>query len=277
MNQPSFEMLHFTISSMQYSDSSAQIEADMVALLDGANDTRPDAVGFTEADKNRVSGVIAKVARDHGYHVFDPPRGDGVIIVHKRNQFLAANYIKTLDANTGMPKGNYSEKGICEVHFLTPAGNQVCYFGTHFLTAYQLDRRPGHENRREERYGMQLDAMAATAKRVSQHRNLGFWFCDSNIPEDKDTGFDKDAMDASFSEAKMVSIWDELRDEKDLFTNRGGFPGTHGGVSSSTIDIVGKCENDRRSDAHSVRVRRRRRFSDHDVVDAWYKVANTRF
>jgi hypothetical protein len=258
---------------MEFSDTARAIAQDLKAVLvNPETHDAPDVVAFSEAHKaSRVRPAVKRVGTKRGWQVYVPPKGDVVLAVHPRHRLLETGYVHVLDAQTGLPKGNFSNRGVAFVTFITPAGNVVTDHSIHWITAFRLDRRPGPESPREIKHMEQTDAVIEQVTAHGEGRRVSFWQGDTNVPEDRDKGADNVAIHARFREHGLTSVWDELSASQAIPAN---FPSTHG-RRGSTIDIIGSYDPDRRVTAVDARVRPIR-HSDHQVVDAWYDVRPVR-
>lgn len=242
-------------SSMHEGDTVTEKRDDLLQVFGTGC---PDVVAFTE-----VSGsmriVLRQIAGAHGYHSFSSP-SDISFAVSDRHRIRSSGYVKTLNPHVGMSKGNFGERGVGHVTFVTPAGNVITEHATHWLTQYHLDREAGDEGRREHFFSDQTRDMIKQTLLHNHGRLISFWSGDTNLDEPRDTGFDHDAVHAKFKAAGLVSIYDDL----------GEFPATLG---SRTIDIIGRVLADGRVKPVDVNVHRRNgRHADHLMVDATYEI-----
>lgn len=258
-------------SSMQFSDSLADIRADVTAAIPPASDTSaPDVIGWSETTKTQeVYPLVAGRADKYDYSLY-VPSGDCGFSIHPRNRVTEEGFIAVLDPNGDRDPGpNYSAKSIVWTAFLTPANNHVVVHITHWLTGFRLDTNPGPENERERLFTTQTDAMIRAVVEHGSASRVSFWQGDTNVGEDADTGFDHSAIHYRFARAGLTSVYDELHDRGKLPRN---YPGTHGPITSSTIDVIGGYTLDKRVRAERVKVHPPRN-SDHNMVDAVYSIA----
>lgn len=292
------ETLLTRISAMQYGDTGSQVTADLRGVFTPHPVYgMPASVAFSEV-RLAVRLAVRAACKQHGYRLFLPTEGGDCIAVAPFCLVTREHYEHVLDAQTGLPKGNYTARGVVSVDYVTPKGNVIGESYQHYLTAYQLDTKPGPENRREDRYAAQItahiDALTAAGEgygpvavppdiasfinraKVQPGWGLTFnqrertWYAgrgghialgkaDTNVDERDDTGFDPDAIQARFSAAGIQSVYDRVEGDKDLI-------GTHGPPRSGVIDVGYLRDQDRRVDVVDIE-NHGRRFSDHNLID----------
>lgn len=263
------ELLRLMQSSMQFSDPRPAIRQDVLQTFDDAERLDVAAIGFSEANRgSNVWPAIQYEARKRGWWFQGQVTGDARFALSPKCQRMRDGFTHVLDARSGFAKGNYSKRGIVELTFLTPGRNVVTVHTTHWLTGFKLDRRPGAEHNREKLHTRQTDAMIERVKRNGRGKRLSFWQGDTNVHEEADTGFDREAIHRRFLAAGLVSIYDELqRPGSDLP------PTTTSGPRGRTIDVIGRYQRDVRVKAVSFDVLARRdRNSDHLPVVATYEL-----
>lgn len=256
-------------SSMQYSDPLPAIREDAHALFAAADELGADTIGFTETQKGTDAyRAVVEAAARAGWWMQSEIAGDCRFALHPENKLIESGYVHVVDGDEPGVGGRFGQRGIAELTFRTQPGNVVTVHGAHWLTDYKLDRRPGPENRREAAFDRQTQAMIERVELHARGRRLSFWEGDTNLNEERDTGFDHDAIHARFQDAGLVSIWDELHKPGSEL------PSTLNGPGGPTLDVIGSCDLDGRVTAASVRVLPRRgRHADHLPVLAAYDVA----
>lgn len=262
------EELKLLQSSMQGSDKQAEIIDDVRQMFNVAVNNDVDLICLSETDRHGdVMPHVRVEAFRRGWWLQDEGvTGDCRFILNPKNKLLESGYVHVLDGQGGMPAGNFSNRGVAEITFETVGGNIITDHSSHWLTAFELDRRPGAEHPREAKFDKQTEAMIERVLLHGKGRRLSFWQGDTNLNEEKDTGFDHDAIHYQFKKAGLLSIYDELMPGENL-------PSTHGSAKGGTIDIIGSLEEDTRVKPVSVRVLPRRgRHSDHLMVLGVYSI-----
>lgn len=259
------ERLHVTISSMQNTDTVAQIHSDAKQLFTErawGKHGLPHAIFLTESERRgRVGPIVAALAEKHGWHLTDL-RGDVRILVRPDIRVRQEAYIHVLDGRGGRARGNYPDRGLVETFIETVPGNDIWLTGWHDNTGYELDRKPGHESERERNIALQV---RHAASRIAEHAKgtaLSIWGADMNVDEAVDRGADRDAPHAILRRHGLTSAYDEL----------GRYPDTHG---KKTYDIVGTADADGRIKAVDI-VRWPARHSDHRRMSFLFDVAALR-
>lgn len=265
---PTDEVLKLMSSSMQYSDRPTEQREDAEQVFDLADQLGVAVIGFSEATRHgSVFPELAAAAHRHDWFWQRGITGDYRFAVSPSCEVLENGYVHVLDAAVGHGP-HHSKRGVAEVTFRTAAGNVITDHGSHWLTGFQLDRKPGAEGPRERQHREQTDAMIERVQLHAAGRRLSFWQGDTNVDEQRDTGFDRAAIEARFAAHGLESIYDERFDGNDQL------PSTHG---RRTIDVIGSIRADRRVTGRSVRVvKRNGRHADHLIVVASYDVAATR-
>lgn len=245
----------------QFSDPRKQVRSDAERVLqDITGRGAPDFIGISEAETNgHVAPIYADVALERGWHVYDPPKSGCMIFA--RHPLLDAGYRHVIDANTGMPKGNYGHRGIAYAAAHVENVGEVWYHAKHALTDFQLGDNPGDNLKRE---GSNTRLWTAAGQETADHGKgpaLAFLAGDFNVHAKKDTGKDPHGPEAILGAHGLVSCWDAL----------GKYPATHRG--GKPIDWVMHRRGDGRVKLRDAVIRNvKGRYSDHHIVDAYYDV-----
>lgn len=239
------ELVRLRQSSMQRTDSKGQTRDDAAGALPTPRAGTPDAVGFTELKGNALQAVQERCKEKDWLLV---RKGTVGVALSPRNTLLERNVVDVLSGfRSPSGKGSYAARQIVEVTFRTPGGLIVTVHEAHWITDAPSDRR---EDKRRD----QSERMAERVVLHSKGRRLSFWMGDTNEDEAKREG----EVQRPLTRAGLVSIYDDLD----------RYPNTHG---RKTIDVIGRCKEDRRVKAKNLRVGGKR-HSDHRRVDAVYEV-----
>lgn len=238
------ETLIFRQSSMQRTDGTrAKAEDIESAVPPGKRKTSPDAIGFTELDRDLIRIVKAR-CEDQGYYF--ARMGSIGLAVNNRNDILDTAGVDVLPGLKASP-GGYKARGILEVTFVTRSGIDVTVHEAHWITDADTDSR-------DKKRIFQSEAMVERVRLHGQRSRLSFWMGDTNSDERRP----RDEVQKALTQGGLVSIYDAL--DK--------YPRTHG---KKTIDVIGHYHRDRRVQAERVVVGKPR-GSDHRVVTATYSV-----
>lgn len=218
------------------------------ALLDFHHDLGHgmDACGFTEV--THFHNQLSMACEDQGYQLLLPPEGDTAIAVLDIHELMDHDYVHVNPGHPGpMSAGGHTPRGVQSVQFRPHGTTEVITF----TTAHWLTRRADDGG---QRLAM-TEAMAEVIAEAAQGTRLGFWAGDTNNP---DGPHGTSQVDKALARGDLTSCWDELR----------RWPDTHG---SSTLDVVGSYDLDRRASCIRARVWPQLR-SDHRPLSAWYTV-----
>lgn len=240
------ETLILCQSSMQHTDGTRAKQTDIEgAIPDGKRKTSPDAIGFTELDRDLIR-IIKDRCEAMGYHF--GRLGTVGLAVNSRCRIKTTAGVDVLPGlKTVKGKGNHSSRGILETTFVTPGDNEVTVHVAHWITDSDTERR---DDKREQ----QSDAMVERVRLHGQGKALSFWMGDTNDDERKPKG----DVQKVLTRGHLVSIYDAL--DK--------YPSTHG---KKTLDVIGHFDADGRVKPEKVVVGKVR-GSDHKKVTATYTI-----
>lgn len=239
------ETIRLRMSSMQHTDTPRQIQEDARDAIPNATKAAPDFIGFTEL-AGPVLTAVRERCKDAGYDLIR--KGSVGIAVHPRQDLLESGSVDVLTSfKSPSGRGSYRARPILEVTTRTPGGTKATVHIAHWITDAPTQQR---EDKRTE----QSEKMADRVRLHSRGDRVGFWMGDTN----EDEGKPEREVQRVLTRNNLLSIYDELDT----------YPNTHG---QKTIDVVGRYKGDRRVKAKRVR-RRKKRNSDHRVVDATYEI-----
>lgn len=211
-------------ASMQFSDSPAQMAADVSAIFARAVNRELAWITGTEAGAGAdpLDRLLREAAKANGYRYFRPTRTDAWIAV--RRDLIAGGWDEfyggqVIDGHAGQS----TDKGVVRVSFDTEQLGRVSVFAAHFLTK----GRPGAKDpayRVNAEHNTRLaQAIADEARRVAKGSALAFYGGDNNI---------NDRTDDPFIVSGFTSVADELK----RWPNTGHGP----------IDVIGTWDADGR-------------------------------
>lgn len=236
-------------TSMQFSDSTAQKQADAKKIFARAASRKVSWVTGTEAGMGAsadLRAALAKEAKANGYKFV--VKSDVWIAVQRDLIHVGSwndGFIKTLDASTGSQ--NFSDRGILWCEFSADVLGSVSVGVSHYMTH---GRKPS-----DEYYNANTRLTKAIGEWGKVHgagRRICFFQADANIP---------DRTDDVFRGQPFTTLADELKD----WQNSG-----HG-----SIDIIASYDADRRVKGKYFRVLDDKEFplhTDHFACEGGFEV-----
>jgi len=248
---PDLRIIH---SSLQFSDTRKQQEADVRAVYGYARKRRAIFLAGTEAGGSTLHELLVKHARAYGFGVFVHGSGEWVATNLAYAKVKAKGFVGPLipsTAGSGLKasQGAHSARGIAWQ--TARYGDLDVTMGvSHFLT-----------DRSEKVSGSNAPLIAGIGswgRDKGQGKALVFFSADVN---------ENDQRQDVFKGQPFTTCWDELRK----------WPGTHGSskVRGSTIDVIASYDRDGRVSAKAARSvddSELQLNTDHFLIEATYSI-----
>lgn len=238
-------VLTFQHTSMKFSDTPAEISSDANKIFNRGKDI---CTGTEAGGGGNVRRVLAEVAPDYGYHLWNPRGQDAWVAVHKslyRPGYWEADFVPVLTSKQGI--GHHGNRGIAWASFKVPHLGLVTVGSAHLLTHGRSPKDPNWDE--NVRFTKEIGQWG---KAKGAGRGLVFYAGDQNIV---------DKTNDTFIGQPFTSAWDELK--------------RYEGTGHGNIDVIASYDMDGRVSAKYIRAlddRELRLNTDHFLVEAGFEV-----
>lgn len=245
--------LYIMHASMQFSDTPAQMEADVKKLFDRAKKKNASWITGTEAGAGAdpLRSLLKKYAKAAGFRFHSEAKQDSWIAVNEElidGDLWEPYYKKVVDGSAGRS----TDKGPMSITFqCRQLGSKVTIIACHYMTHGRPVDNPAYNYLLDENTAL-AKAIGERATEMGRGRDLVFYGGDQNIV---------DRTDDTFLGAPLTSAWDELN----KYENTG-----HG-----NIDVIASYDPDVRVTADWIHTLDDKAFflnTDHYLIEAGYNV-----